>query len=43
MGERISKAEARGAFVYSDGSLLEGGNVGEGAFVVDGGERGVEE
>ena len=31
----ISKAGAGGAFVYSDDSLMEGGNVGGGAFVVE--------
>ena len=31
-----------GAFVFSDGSLLEGGNVGGGAFIVDDGEKEVE-
>ena len=30
----ISRAGAGGAFVYSDGCLLEGGNVEGGAFVV---------
>lgn len=32
---RISTAGAGGAFVYSDGSLLEGGSVGGGALVVE--------
>ena len=36
----ISKAEVGGVFVYSDGSLVEGGNIGEGAFIVDGGREG---
>ena len=35
----LSRAGVGGAFVYSDGSLLEGGNVGGGAFIEDGGEK----
>ena len=31
----ISRAGIGGAFVFSDGSLMESGNVGGGAFVVD--------
>ena len=40
----ISKAGSGGGFVFSDGSLLENGNVGGGAFVVgrDGREQEVE-
>ena len=30
----MSKARKGGAYVYSDSSLLEGGNIGGGAFII---------
>ena len=38
--KEIGKAEIEGAYIFSDGSLLESGNVGGGAFIV--GSRGSE-
>ena len=42
--KEIRKEGVEGAYIFSDGSLLESGNVGGGAFVVgtDGGESEVE-
>ena len=38
--KKIRKAGIGGAYIFSDGSLLESGNVGGGAFIVD--SRGAE-
>ena len=40
MGEGDRKSGIGGAYIFSDGSLLESGNVGGGAFIV--GSRGAE-